>query len=315
MPKDNILVIGSQGQIGTVLTKALRERYNNNQIIASDISVPKQATEGPFEQLDILDANALHHLVKKHNITQIYHLAALLSAKGEQNPRQTWTVNMNGLFNVLEVARQEQLDKVYFPSSIAVFGGQTPKKATPQFTVLQPETMYGITKEVGEHLAQYYYKKFGLDVRSLRYPGLISYQSMPGGGTTDYAVDIFHKAVAGEVFECFLEPDTALPMMYMPDAIRATLELMEAPVEQLSMHYGYNIRAMSFAPEELAVEIKKHLPNFEICYQPDYRQQIAESWVESMDDSYARNDWGWQEQYDMPAMVKDMLLHLGEQST
>jgi nucleoside-diphosphate-sugar epimerase len=314
MPKDKILVIGSQGQIGTVLTKALRERYNNNQIISSDISVPKQATEGPFEQLDILDGNALHDLVKKHNITQIYHLAALLSAKGEQNPRQTWNVNMNGLFNVLEVARQEQLDKVYFPSSIAIFGGETPKKETAQFTVLQPKTMYGITKEVGEHLAQYYYTKFGLDVRSLRYPGLIGYQSLPGGGTTDYAVSIFHKAVAGEVFECFLEPDTALPMMYMPDAIRATLELMEAPVEDLSIHYGYNISAMSFAPKDLAAEIKKHLPDFEIRYQPDYRQEIAASWVESTNDDYAQKDWGWKAQYDLPAMVKDMLLHLGEQS-
>lgn len=310
MPKDNILVIGSQGQIGTVLTEALREYYTNNQVVASDINIPSTAVKGPFEQLDILDGNALHHLVKKHNITQIYNLAALLSAKGEQNPRQTWNVNMNGLFNVLEIARQERLDRVYFPSSIAVFGGQTPRKATPQFTVLQPETMYGITKEVGEHLSQYYYKKFGVDVRSLRYPGLIGHQSLPGGGTTDYAVDIFHKAVAGETFECFLECDTTLPMMYMPDAIRATLELMEAPVEKLSMHYGYNVRAMSFSPEELAKEIQKHIPNFEITYQPDYRQQIAESWVESMDDSYARNDWGWQEEYDMAAMVKDMLLHL-----
>ena len=310
MPNHKILVIGSLGQIGTVLTEALRERYSPQQVIASDINVPKQPTEGPFEQLNILDGDALHQLVQKHKITQIYHLAALLSAKGEQNPRQTWNVNMNGLFNVLEVARQEKLDKIYFPSSIAVFGGQTPRKATPQFTVLQPETMYGITKEVGEHLSQYYFKKFGVDVRSLRYPGLISYQSLPGGGTTDYAVDIFHKAVAGEPYECFLERDTYLPMMYMPDAIRATLELMDAPVEKLSMHYGYNVRAMSFSPEELANEIKKHLPAFEITYQPDYRQQIAESWVESMDDSYARNDWGWKEEYDMATMVKDMLLHL-----
>ncbi len=311
MPTDNILVIGSQGQIGTVLTEALRERYSIQQVIAADINAPQQAPKGPFEQLDILDGEALHQLVKKHKVTQIYHLAALLSAKGEQNPRQTWNVNMNGLFNVLEVGRQEGLDRIYFPSSIAVFGGQTPRKATPQFTVLQPETMYGITKEVGEHLSQYYFKKFGVDVRSLRYPGLISYQSLPGGGTTDYAVDIFHKAVAGETYECFLEPDTLLPMMYMPDAIRATLELMEAPVDKLSMHYGYNIRAMSFSPEELANEIKKHLPDFQITYKPDYRQQIADSWVESMDDSYARNDWGWREEYDMAAMVKDMLLHLG----
>lgn len=310
MPADTLLIIGSQGQIGTVLTESLREIYGRDRVIAADLRTPQHPTDGPFEQLDILDGERLLQVIKKHGITQIYHLAALLSAKGEQNPRQTWTVNMNGLFNVLEVARQENLAKVYFPSSIAVFGGQTPKKATPQFTVLQPETMYGITKEVGEHLANYYWKKFNVDVRSLRYPGLISYQSLPGGGTTDYAVDIFHKAVAGEVFDCFLERDTTLPMMYMPDAIRATIELMDAPAHQLSLHYGYNVRAMSFAPEELAAEIRKHIPNFQINYNPDYRQQIAESWVESMDDSHARNDWGWGEEYDLSAMVNDMIWHL-----
>lgn len=310
MPADTLLIIGSQGQIGTVLTETLREIYGTDRVVAADLNMPQHPVEGPFEQLDVLDGSGLQSIVKKHKITQIYHLAALLSAKGEQNPRQTWTVNMDGLFNVLEIARQEQLNKVYFPSSIAVFGGQTPKKATPQFTVLQPETMYGITKEVGEHLANYYFQKYGIDVRSLRYPGLISYQSLPGGGTTDYAVDIFHKAVASEPFECFLERDTILPMMYMPDAIRATIELMEAPAEQLSLHYGYNVRAMSFSPEELAAEIKKHIPNFQINYQPDYRQKIAESWVESMDDSYARNDWGWQEEYDLKAMVNDMIWHL-----
>lgn len=310
MPADTLLIIGSQGQIGTVLTESLREIYGSDRVIAADLRAPEKSVGGPFEQLDILDGERLLQVVRQHGVTQIYHLAALLSAKGEQNPRQTWTVNMNGLFNVLEVARQEELAKVYFPSSIAVFGGQTPKKATPQFTVLQPETMYGITKEVGEHLANYYWKKFKVDVRSLRYPGLISYQSLPGGGTTDYAVDIFHKAVAGEVFDCFLERDTTLPMMYMPDAIRATIELMDAPVEKLSLHYGYNVRAMSFAPEELAAEIRKHIPNFQINYNPDYRQQIAESWVESMDDSYARNDWGWEEEYDLTAMVNDMIWHL-----
>jgi len=310
MSADKILVIGSEGQIGTVLSHALRETYGIANVITSDINPPRTSVIGHFEKLNILDGKRLFEIVKKHKITQIYHLAALLSAKGEQNPRQTWDVNMNGLFNVLEVARQEKLHKVYFPSSIAVFGGQTPKKATPQFTVLQPETMYGITKEVGEHLAQYYYKKFDVDVRSLRYPGLISYQSLPGGGTTDYAVDIFHKAIAGEPFSCFLESDTHLPMMYMPDAIRATMELMEAPVEKLSMHYGYNVRAMSFSPEELAAEIKKHIPDFQISYAPDFRQQIAESWVESMDDTYARNDWGWQEQYDLPTMVEDMIVNL-----
>lgn len=310
MSADKILVIGSEGQIGTVLSHALRDTYGIANVITSDINQPRNSVIGYFEKLNILDGERLLAIVKKHKITQIYHLAALLSAKGEQNPRQTWDVNMNGLFNVLEVARQENLDKVYFPSSIAVFGGQTPKKATPQFTVLQPETMYGITKEVGEHLAQYYFKKFNLDVRSLRYPGLISYQSLPGGGTTDYAVDIFHKAVAGEAYECFLERDTHLPMMYMPDAIRATIELMNAPLEKISMHYGYNVRAMSFSAEELAAEITKHIPDFKITYKPDFRQQIAESWVESMDDTYARNDWGWQEEYDLPAMVEDMIVNL-----
>ncbi len=310
MSADKILVIGSEGQIGTVLSHALRESYGIPNVVTSDISSPRNSVIGHFEKLNILDGQKLFEIVKKHKITQIYHLAALLSAKGEQNPRQTWDVNMNGLFNVLEVARQEKLDKIYFPSSIAVFGGQTPKKATPQFTVLQPETMYGITKEVGEHLAQYYYKKFNVDVRSIRYPGLISYQSLPGGGTTDYAVDIFHKAVAGEPYECFLDSDTHLPMMYMPDAIRATLELMNAPADKLSMHYGYNVRSMSFSPEELAAEIKKHIPDFQISYNPDFRQKIAESWVESMNDSYARNDWGWKEEFDLAAMTKDMIHNL-----
>lgn len=310
MSADKILVIGSEGQIGTVLSHALREVHGVSNVVTSDLHLPRVERPGQFEQLNVLDGERLLEIVKKHRITQIYHLAAVLSAKGEQNPRQTWDINMNGLFNILEIARQEKLDKIYFPSSIAVFGGQTPKKATPQFTVLQPKTMYGITKEVGEHLAQYYFHKFGVDVRSLRYPGLISYQSLPGGGTTDYAVDIFHKAVAGEPFECFLERDTYLPMMYMPDAIRATLELMNAPLENLSMHYGYNVRAMSFSPEELAQEIQRHIPSFEISYKPDFRQQIAESWVESMDDSYARNDWGWQEAYDLPAMVEDMIVNL-----
>ena len=313
MTTDKLLIIGSQGQIGTVLTETLRQLYGANHVVAADLRAPISPIEGPFEQLNVLDGERLLEVVRQHGITQIYHLAALLSAKGEQNPRQTWNVNMEGLFNVLEIARQEDLDKVYFPSSIAVFGGQTPKKATPQFTVLQPETMYGITKEVGEHLANYYWKKYRVDVRSIRYPGLISYQSLPGGGTTDYAVDIFHKAVAGETFHCFLEQDTTLPMMYMPDAIRATIELMDAPADQLSLHYGYNVRAMSFSPEELAAEIRRHIPNFHINYQPDYRQEIAESWVESMDDSYARNDWGWQEEYDLKATVNDMIWHLYNQ--
>ncbi len=310
MRTDKILVIGSEGQIGTVLSHALRKAYGTNNVITSDIKPPKKQPIGQFEQLDILDGARLLELVKKHKITQIYHLAAILSATGEKNPRLAWNINMTGLMNVLEVTRQENLAKVYFPSSIAVFGGETPKQNTPQHTILQPQTMYGITKEVGEHLAQYYHNKYGVDVRSLRYPGIISYQSLPGGGTTDYAVDIYHKAVAGEPFSCFLKPNTRLPMMYMDDAVRATLELMEAPVADLSIHYAYNVGAMNFTPAELAAEIKKIIPTFEITYQPDFRQQIAESWVESMDDSLARKDWHWQEQYNLKGMTKDMIHNL-----
>lgn len=310
MGADKILVIGSEGQIGTVLSIALRKKYGIASVITSDIKPPSQSIIGQFEQLDILDGNRLFDIVKKYKITQIYHLAAILSATGEKNPQLAWNINMTGLMNILEVARQEKLDKIYFPSSIAVFGGKTPKKNTPQHTILQPQTIYGITKEVGEHLGQYYHDKYGVDVRSLRYPGLISYESLPGGGTTDYAVDIFHKAVAGLPFSCFLEADTRLPMMYMSDAVRATLELMEAPKEKLSMHYAYNVAAMNFTPAEIAAEIKKIIPNFSISYQPDFRQAIAESWVESMDDSLARIDWDWQEKYDLSAMTKDMIQNL-----
>ncbi len=310
MQKDKILVIGSEGQIGTVLSHALRKQYGIAGVVTADINPPRKAVIGHFEKLNVLDGKRLFEIVKKHGITQIYHLAAMLSAKGEQNPRLAWDVNMTGLINVLEVTRQEKLHKVYFPSSIAVFGGRTPKVATPQHTVLQPQTMYGITKEVGEHLAEYYFNKHQVDVRSIRYPGLISYQSMPGGGTTDYAVDIYHKAIAGENFECFLEANTRLPMMYMPDAVRATLELMEAPKDKLSMHYGYNIAAMSFTPAEVAQEIQKHMPNFEVSYAPDFRQQIAESWVESMDDTQAQTDWGWKPAYNLETMTTDMLFNL-----
>lgn len=310
MSKDVILVIGANGQIGTVLSDALRDKYGIANVITSDISPPRNSVIGHFEKLDILDATRLAQLVDKHKVTQIYHLAALLSAKGEANPLLTWKVNMDGLFNVLEVAREKKLDKVFHPSSIAVFGGQTPKENTPQYTVLEPSTMYGITKKAGEDLGNYYYKKFNVDVRSLRYPGLISYQSMPGGGTTDYAVDIFHKATAGDDFECFLKADTRLPMMYMPDAIRATLELMDAPVDLLSMHYGYNLHAMSFTPAEITAEIKKHIPDFKISYKPDFRQEIADSWIENIDDRLARSDWGWKPKYDLSSMTKDMINNL-----
>lgn len=313
--QERILIIGSNGQIGTVLAQSLRDAYGSSAVIASDLNTPKRGVIGIFEKLDALNPERLLALVQKYRITQIYHLAAILSARGEQSPASTWDINMKTLMNVLEIARQERLHKVYFPSSIAVFGSRTPRQNTPQYTVLQADTMYGITKQAGENLCAYYHQKYGLDVRSLRYPGIISYQSLPGGGTTDYAVDIFHKAVAGETFSCYLRPDSRLPMLYMPDAVRATLELMEAPAERLSLHSGYNLQGMSFTPAELAAEINKHLPDFKIEYQIDpLRQGIADSWVESMDDSPARKDWGWLPRYDLAAMTADMLDNLRQSS-
>lgn len=310
MTKDSILVIGAGGQIGTVLSEALIDLFGENQVVCSDINEPKNIKTGIFEKLDVTDGNRLNEIVSKYKITQIYHLAALLSATGEKNPQLAWKINMDGLMNVLEVARNHKVSKVFHPSSIAVYGGRTPKTNTPQYCILEPETMYGITKKAGEDLGNYYFYKYGVDVRGVRYPGLISYQSLPGGGTTDYAVDIFHKAVAGEDFECFLKAETRLPMMYMSDAIRGTLELMDAPVEKLSHHYAYNLSAMSFTPAEIADEIKKHYPDFNISYNPDYRQKIAESWVETIDDSVARKDWGWKHQYDLSTMTADMIHHL-----
>ncbi|MCP4440800.1 MAG: NAD-dependent epimerase/dehydratase family protein [Aureispira sp.] len=310
MGTEKILVIGAGGQIGTVLSNALRDVYGIDNVIVSDIRQPRETVIGVFEKLNALDGDRLLAIIKKYRITQIYHLAAVLSASGEQNPRRTWDINMNSLYNVLEIARQENLHKVYYPSSIAVFGGNTPKENTPQFTVLQPQTMYGITKSAGEQVCQYYWQKYGVDVRSLRYPGLISYQSLPGGGTTDYAVDIFHKAVNNEPFECFLKEDMRLPMMYMPDAIRATLELMEAPIDSLSIRYSYNMSGMNFTPAELASEIRKHIPKLEVSYKPDFRQGIAETWISSIDDAVARKDWGWKEKYNLEAMVKDMIENL-----
>ena len=310
MSKSKILVIGANGQIGTVLSQALRDTYGMDEVVTADITSPKKNVVGYFEKLDVLNKEQLRTIVKKHGVSQIYHLAAMLSAKGEQNPHFTWKLNMEGLFNVLEVAREVHLKRIYFPSSIAVFGENTPPVKAPQLAALQPQTMYGITKVAGEQLCEYYYHKYDVDVRSLRYPGLISYQSLPGGGTTDYAVDIFHKAIKGAPFECFLEADTRLPMMYMPDAIRATLKLMNAPADQISTHYGYNIQSMSFSPAELAAEIKKHIPHFEISYRPDFRQKIARSWIESMEDTLAKTDWGWQPEYDLETMTKDMLSKL-----
>lgn len=309
MRKDVILVTGANGQIGSVLTKALRKIFGDSQVIATDIKKPEQLNK-PFEFLDILDKPRLYELIKQHKITQIYHLAAILSATGEQRPKFAWQINMDGLFNILEAAKDLQVSKVFYPSSIAVFGEQTPRQFTPQNTILHPSSVYGISKAAGENWCQYYFKKYNIDIRSIRYPGIISYESDPGGGTTDYAVDIFHYAVAGTPYECFLRKDTRLPMIYMPDAIRATLDLMQAPAKNISIRTAYNLSSMSFTPEEIAAAIKKIIPDFEVIYKPDFRQTIADSWTESIDDSFAQKDWGWNATYDIEAMTKDMIENL-----
>ncbi len=304
-----ILVTGANGQIGTVLTRTLKERFGDSHVIASDI---RPALHGDWDTtiLDVTDRAALDKLVRSHEIGYVFHLAALLSATAEQHPQKGWQINMDGWTNVLEVARTTGVQRVFFPSSIAVFGPHTDRSLAPQFGPLTPTTIYGVTKVSGELLGQYYWVKYGLDVRSVRYPGIIGYQSPPGGGTTDYAVDIFHKAVLGRPYTCFLAPDTRLPMMYMDDAIRATIELMMAPAEQVKVRIGYNIGAMSFTPAELTEAIRRHFPDFEVKYAPDFRQKIAESWPERVDDSQARADWGWQHQYDLEAMTADMIAHL-----
>ncbi|MFN7117007.1 MAG: NAD-dependent epimerase/dehydratase family protein [Saprospiraceae bacterium] len=313
MKKEQIIVLGANGQIGTVLTEELRKVYGTNNVLATDLQ-KHPVQEGLFEQLDILNAQRLNEVVENRQITQIYHLAAILSARGEQNPKWAWDINMTGLFNVLEVAKNYNC-KVFFPSSIAVFGSEAPKENTPQHAVLQPKTVYGISKVAGEHWCNYYHEKYNVDVRSVRYPGIIGYQSMPGGGTTDYAVEIYHKALQGEVFQCFLSAETKLPMMYMPDAIRATLELMAAPAEQIKVRTSYNIAGMSFTPDEVYKAIQQQVPDFQITYAPDFRQAIADSWPYSIDDSPAREDWHWQPEYDLESMTKDMLVHLGEKYT
>ncbi len=309
MKQDNILIIGAGGQIGAVLTEALRDVYGDDHVVASDLK-PLENQTGPTEVLNALDGEALEAIVKKWRINQIYHLAAILSATGEKDPMWAWNINMTSLFNVLEVARQRSLNKVYYPSSIAVFGQEAHHQNTPQYEVLIPETVYGISKVAGENWANYYYRRYGVDVRSVRYPGIIGYQSMPGGGTTDYAVESYHYAIQQKNFECFLRADTRLPMLYMPDAIRGTLELMEAPANRLSVRTSYNLAGMSFTPEEVAESIRKLMPNFKISYKPDFRQAIADSWPASIDDSAARHDWNWRPEYDLDAMTKDMLHHL-----
>jgi nucleoside-diphosphate-sugar epimerase len=309
MKHDNILIIGAGGQIGAVLTEALRTAYGADNVIATDLK-PLTNQSGPSEVLDALDGAALEALVKKWRINQIYHLAAILSATGEKDPMWAWNINMTSLFNVLETARQHSLNKVYYPSSIAVFGREAAQLNTPQYEVLIPETVYGISKVAGENWANYYFRRYGLDVRSLRYPGIIGHQSMPGGGTTDYAVDIYHYAVQHKPYECFLRDDTALPMLYMDDAIRGTIELMDAPADRLSVRTSYNLSGMTFTPDEIAASIRKLVPDFKISYKPDFRQAIADSWPASIDDSAARHDWGWKPKFDLDAMTKDMLEHL-----
>lgn len=315
MAKEKILVIGASGQIGVELTMALRRIYGNANVIASDLREPNPLLigTGPYVSLDVMNKEMLHVQVIRQNITQIYLLAAILSATGEKNPNLAWNLNMQGLLNVLDIAREEKLSKVYWPSSIAVFGPTSPKDACPQQTVIEPVTVYGISKYAGEFWCNYYHNRYGLDVRSLRYPGLISYKSEPGGGTTDYAVEIFHDALETGTYTSFLKPDTYLPMMYMPDAIRATIELMEAPAENIRVRTSYNISAMSFSPAEIGAEVGKHVNGFQLGYAPDYRQSIADSWPRSIDDSVARGDWGWKHEYDLPAMTADMISNLKNQ--
>lgn len=309
-PTPKILVTGANGQIGQVLCAALRERYGNDQVLASDIQNTPGENE-PFKFLDILNPVRLHEIIYDYGITQIYHLAAILSAHGEWNPLKTWNVNFNGLMDILEAARQiKQIDKVFFPSTIAVFGKTTPLDQTPQDVPMTPETVYGMSKVAGELWCNYYYQRYGVDVRSVRYPGIIGHESMPGGGTTDYAVEIYHEAVKGNNYECFLSENTYLPMMYMDDALRATINLMEAPKEDIKIRTSYNLSGMSFSPKEVAENIQKYIPSFEITYKPDERQKIADSWTHSIDDSRARQDWNWSPKYDIDAMTQDMIKHL-----
>ena len=310
-----ILVIGSLGQIGTELTVELRKMYGTENVVASDIKCITPdciLNEGPFEIVDALNKQQVLDVCKKHDISKIVHLAAILSATGEKNPALAWDVNINGLINVLEIAKDLKMEQVLVPSSIAVFGPTTPIDNTPQDTILHPTTMYGITKVTGELLCDYYVAKFGLDVRGLRYPGIISNEALPGGGTTDYAVAIYYEAIKNKKYTCFVKEDTMLPMMYMPDCLKATIDLMHADFSKLQHHSDFNVGAMSFTVKEIADSIKKYIPDFEISYEPDFRQKIADSWPNSVDDSAARKEWGWKPSYDLDAMTQDMLKVIGE---
>jgi nucleoside-diphosphate-sugar epimerase len=308
-----ILVTGAVGQIGSELTPALRERYGNDNVIAAGHKTqpsPALRDAGPFEFMDVTRRETIEAAVLKHGINTVYHLAAILSAVGEQKPQLAWDVNMNGLYNILEVARDHKMERVFCPSSIAAFGPDTPRDNTPQETILRPRTMYGVTKVAGELLCDYYFYRFGLDVRGVRFPGIISSETLPGGGTTDYAVEIFYEAIKHNSYNCFLREDTVLPMMYMPDCIKATIDLMEADLSRLKHHSDYNLAAFSFSPTELVEEIKVHSPGLACTYNPDFRQQIADSWPRTIDDSAAREEWGWEPEYDLSAMVADMVKKL-----
>lgn len=311
---ERILVIGANGQIGSELVEALTAQHGAETVIAADIGPRSGFGVKRYEPIDVLDRKGVAHIVETYHVTQVYQLAALLSVTGEQAPLKAWDLNMNGLLNILEIARERgQAGKplrVFWPSSIAAFGPNTPRVDTPQTTVMDPTTIYGISKLAGERLCEYYFSKFGVDVRSIRYPGIISYKSPPGGGTTDYAIAIFHAAQRGERYSCFLGPETGLPMIYMPDAIRATIELMDAPAAQVKVRSSYNVAGLSFTPRELAQQIKRYLPDFEIAYAPDSRQAIADSWPQSLDDSVAAADWGWQARIGLDALVRDMLANI-----
>ena len=312
MKKEKILVIGASGQIGVELTLALRKIYGGNNVVASDLREENDLLKGsgPYVSLDVMNKEMLHVQIIRQNITQVYLLAAILSATGEKNPPLAWHLNMQSLLNVLDIAKEEKLTKVYWPSSIAVFGPTSPKINCPQHTIIEPTTVYGISKYAGEFWCNYFHQRYAVDVRSLRYPGLISYKSSPGGGTTDYAVEIFHAAKEKQRYTSFLRQDTHLPMMYMPDAIRATIELMEAPAEKIKVRTSYNLSGMSFSPTEIGDEIRKHIPGFQLDFKPDYRQQIADSWPKSIDDSKASEDWGWKPEFDLAKMTADMLMNL-----
>ncbi len=308
------LVIGACGQLGIELTAGLRAKYGHTQVIASDIHPAKEGTQnGPFEVLDAMDFGAIKRVVEKHEVNVIYHLAAILSAKGEANPIMAWDLNMTSLLNVLNLAKDNNDIQIFWPSSIAVFGSLTPKDATPQNCVMNPNTVYGISKLAGERWCEYYNEKYGVDVRSVRYPGLIGYKTLPGGGTTDYAVDIFYKVLQGETYECFLEKDCYLPMMYMDDAVKATIDIMEADKTSIKIRSSYNLAAISFSPTELYNEIKKQLSEAEISYNPDFRQAIADSWPNSIADDEARKDWGWEHSFDLPKMVSEIIQGLSKQ--